>query len=157
MDVKKRRIVEWGHLILICAMAAIMIGYLIDTRSVSLKLNNLMLVQPAALFGLVLIALILPQIFPKVSEDDVPDAALRREKKIEVARVALLTAAFGVFVFSLETFGFDVATFVFVAIALYICGERKYWLIGTYSLIFTIVVVLGYQQLVPYPFPMTFL
>jgi len=153
----QRRVVIWGHLLLLCVIATVILAYWLDARGTSLKINNLLLVQPAAILGLVLVALVLPQVFRKVSVEDVPDAAARRQELLNVGRVALLAGAFGLFVFSLETIGFDIATFVFVAVGLYLCGEKKLWVIGVYSAIFTVLVVYGYQALVPYPFPLTVL
>lgn len=153
----QRRVVIWGHLLLLGVIAVVIIAYWLDARGTSLKINNLLLVQPAAIFGLILVALVLPQVFPKVSREDVPDAAQRRKDLLDVGRVALLAGALGIFVFSLEAVGFDIATFVFVAVGLYLCGEKKLWVIGTYSAVFTVLVVYGYQALVPYPFPLTVL
>lgn len=156
-DPGQRRVVIWGHFLLLCVIAAVVISYWLDARETSLKINNLLLVQPASIFALLVMALVLPQVFPRVPVKDVPDAEERRRELVNVGRVALLAAAFGLFVFSLETIGFDVATFVFVAAGLFLCGERKAWVIGAYSAIFTVFVVYGYQALVPYPFPLTLL
>lgn len=149
----ERRVIDWGHLALIAVIGVIVVSYLVDARATSLKLNNLLLVQPAAILALVFIALILPQTITKLPPDDVPDARRRRENLVEFLRVGLLAGVFGIFVFSLERVGFDVATFAFVAVGLWICGERRLWLVLVYSLVFTALVILGYQQLVPYPFP----
>ena len=153
----ERRVLDWGHLLLLAFFAIVVLAYLIDARTTSLSLNNLLLVQPAAAMALLLIALVLPQIARKVPLSAVPDAAGKREKLVEVVRVLMLAAAFGTFVLSLETVGFDVATFVFVAVGLFICGERRLWLIALYATVFTLLVVKGYQQLVPFPFPTSFL
>ena len=153
----QRRVVIWGHLLLLGVIAAVMLAYWLDARGTSLKINNLLLVQPAAILGLILVALVLPQVFPKISAEDVPDVVQRKQELLKVGRVALLAGAFGIFVFSLETIGFDIATFIFVAVGLYLCGEKKLWVIGIYSAIFTVLVVYGYQALVPYPFPLTVL
>lgn len=153
----QRRVVIWGHLLLLCVIAAVILAYWLDARGTSLKTNNLLLVQPAAILGLVLVALVLPQVFRKTAVEDLPDAAQRTQEVLKVARVALLAGAFGIFVFSLETIGFDIATLVFVAVGLYLCGEKRLWVIGVYSVIFTVLVVYGYQALVPYPFPLTVL
>jgi hypothetical protein len=153
----QRRTVVWGHLVLLAFIVAVVVAYLLDARGTSLKLNNLLLVQPAAIVALILAALVLLQVFPRVSVEAKEDAVQRRLKRLELARVAMLATAFGLFVFSLEKVGFDVAIFIFVAIGLYICGERKLWVIALYSILFTLVVVYGYQKLVPYPFPLTVL
>ena len=147
--------VDWGHLLLLIFICAVVVAYLLDARAVSLKLGNLALVQPAAILALILAAIVLPQCFRRVS----PEAAdeqneTPRESWRDLAKVAALAAAFGAFALSLESVGFDVATFIFVALGLYICGERRLWLIGLYSAVFTVVIVYGYQLLVPYPFPL---
>lgn len=147
--------VDWGHLLLLIFICAVVIAYLLDARSVSLKTSNLALVQPAAIIALILAALVLPQCFrraPLEREGDAEETA--QESWRELGKVAALAAAFGAFALSLETAGFDVATFVFVVLGLWICGERRLWLIGLYSAVFTVVIVYGYQLLVPYPFPL---
>lgn len=147
------RSVEWGHLALIALMAGSAVAYLIDARGTSLNTSNLALVQPAAIVIFVLAAIILSQAFPKIDpESNTPE--IRAVQRSDLWRVALLATAFGAFVFSLEVLGFDLATFLFVACGLYLCGERRAWVVGTYAAVFTVLVVTGYQQLVPYPFPM---
>lgn len=152
-----RRVVDWGHLALLGVIVAVVVAYLLDARATSLKTNNLLLVQPASILALLLAALVLPQIFRRVPEDKAPDDAQRRAKLAELARVGALASALGIFVFSLETIGFDIATFAFTAVGLWICGERRLWVIGVFSAVFTALVIYGYQQLVPYPFPLTLL
>jgi putative tricarboxylic transport membrane protein len=152
------RRVDWGHLLLLLFICAVVVAYLLDARSVSLKVSNLALIEPAAIIALILAAMVLPQCFPRAPESDTPegeqDAAAPKESWRDLGKVAALAAAFGAFALSLETVGFDVATFIFVALGLYICGERRLWVIGLYSAVFTVVIVYGYQLLVPYPFPL---
>jgi hypothetical protein len=150
---KAGRTVAWGHLVLLVIIVGSALAYLIDARGTSLKLNNLALVQPAAIMTFILAAIVLSQAFPHTDPGtDTP--AVRAEMRAELWRVGLLAAAFGVFVFSLEKLGFDFATLMFVSSGLYLCGERRWWVIVLYSTVFTYLVVMGYQQLVPYPFPM---
>lgn len=146
-----RLIVDWGHLALLVFISAVVLAYLLDARATSLKTNNLLLVEPAAIIALIFVALVLPQCFRRVSEEEEP---VRKETLSELGKVAALAAAFGAFVVSLETVGFDVATFLFTAFGLYICGERKLWLIVLFSAIFTAAIIYGYQMLVPFPFPL---
>lgn len=155
-DRKTRSPVDWGHLTLLLLICGVVVAYLLDARATSLKINNLLLVEPAAILALVLAAIVLPQCFTRKSEDD--DAlAPPTENWRNLAKVAALAAAFGAFALSLETAGFDAATFLFVALGLYICGERKPWVIALFSAVFTLVIVYGYQMLVPYPFPLLIL
>ncbi len=61
--------VDWGHFAVLTLIAAFVIAYLIDTRATSLRMNNLLFVQPASIIALVLYLLILPQTLRRVSED----------------------------------------------------------------------------------------
>jgi len=151
--------VDWGHLLLLLFICAVVVAYLLDARAVSLRFGNLALIQPAAILALILAAMVLPQCFRRPAGSETPEGAepqveAPKETWRDLGKVAALAAAFGAFALSLETAGFDVATFIFVALGLYICGERRSWVIGLYSAVFTVVIVYGYQLLVPYPFPL---
>jgi len=152
-----QRRVDWGHLALLLLICGVVVAYLLDARATSLKINNLLLVEPAAIIALILAAFVLPQCFQRKSEDGEGALDSPPESWRNLAKVAALAAAFGAFALSLEIAGFDVATFLFVALGLYICGERKLWVIGLFSAVFTLVIVYGYQMLVPYPFPLRIL
>jgi hypothetical protein len=153
------RVVDWGHLLLLLFICAVVVAYLLDARAVSLRVGNLALIQPAAILALILAAMVLPQCFRRPPESEMPEGAEEqveapKETWRDLGKVAALAAAFGAFALSLETVGFDVATFIFVALGLHICGERRLWVIGAFSAVFTVVIVYGYQLLVPYPFPL---
>ncbi|WP_340116717.1 tripartite tricarboxylate transporter TctB family protein [Pelagibius sp. 7325] len=152
-----QRRIDWGHLALLLLICGVVVTYLLDARATSLKINNLLLVEPAAIIALILAAFVLPQCFRRKSEDGDAAADSPPENWHNLAKVAALAAAFGAFALSLEVAGFDVATFLFVALGLYICGERKLWVIALFSAVFTLVIVYGYQMLVPYPFPLRIL
>ena len=161
-DPKTRRKVDWGHLALLLVIVGVVVAYLLDARATSLRTNNLLLVEPASIIALILAALVLPQCFRRreaekegEGEGEAPsDKLVRRESWVDLGKIAALAAAFGAFAISLETVGFDVATFVFTALGIYICGERRVWLIALFSAAFTAGIVYGYQLLVPYPFPL---
>ena len=146
--------VDWGHLALLLLICGVVVAYLLGARATSLKINNLLLVEPAAIIALILAAVVLPQCFRRGAPEADDATAPPKENLRELGKVAALAAAFGAFALSLETVGFDVATFVFVALGLWICGERKLWVIALFSAVFTAIIVYGYQLLVPYPFPL---
>jgi len=149
-----RLVIMWGHLALLAVIAGVVIYYWMDTRATSLRLNNILLVQPASVLALILVLLVLPQCFRRVTSD-APEA--QPTDFTELGKVALLTAAFGAFVFSLETIGFDIATFLFMVVALFLCGERRWWVLLPFSAIFTAGLIYGYGYLIPFPFPLTLL
>ncbi len=63
-----RYTIDYGHLALITLIAAAVFWYLLDARSVSLSVNNLLLVQPVALFALAMYLFIIPQCFHRVDK-----------------------------------------------------------------------------------------
>lgn len=167
MQIAGRRYeVDWGHLLVATLVVAVCVWYLFDARSVSLRPNNILFVQPATILAVLLYLLILPQCFRAISDD--PEAAVAAEEAQtpgpggaatfgELMRVAALAAAFGFFAFSLETIGFDVATWIFTLVGLFVCGERRPLVLLIFPLVFTAAVILGYQMLVPYPITTTVL
>ena len=149
-----RRVVLWGHLLLLAVIGGTVLAYLLDARATSLRINNLLLVQPASILALILVVLVVPQCFRRVS----PEAeAQPAESLTDLGKVAALSAAFGAFVLALEPVGFDVATFAFMVVALFICGERRWWLNLGFSAVFTILLIYGYGAIIPFPFPLTVL
>jgi hypothetical protein len=153
-----RLVVDWGHLALLMFISAVVIAYLFDARATSLRINNLLLVEPGAIIALILVAAVLPQCFRRVNremgEAEEPE---KTESLSDLGKVAALAGGFGAFVLSLETVGFVVATFLFTAIGVYICGERKLWVIALFSAAVTLAIIYGYQTLVPFPFPLSVL
>jgi hypothetical protein len=150
--ISSRRItVDWGHLLMILAIAAWTLWYLVDLRSVSLDPENTLLVQPLSIILLLMLAAVLPQCFrteklpaelkPEIL--DVPSAL--RILAIMVAFVGLVWCMFAV--------GFDVAVFLFCLIGLAICGERRWWAMLIFALLCSVVMVKGYQLLAPFPMP----
>lgn len=145
--------VAWGELALVTLLAAAALAYLIDARSVSLSVNNLLLVQPTAILVLVLWAVIAASSIRRVA----PAERAARADWAGRARTLAMVAAFGLFIAALERIGYDVAMALFVAAGLFIGGERRpLWLV-LFPAAFTAAVILGFRALVPYPFPTTLL
>ena len=152
--------IEWLHLSFITLVAAGILWYLFDARSVSLSINNLLLVQPLAIFALIMYALIVPQCFRRtdaVEQEKVPAVNDPLQPQLPegraLARVAFLGLALGGFVFSLNTLGFDVAIWLFALITMAICGERRLIPLIVYPLAVALVTIYGFQMLIHYPMP----
>lgn len=148
-----RLVVLWGHLALLAVIATVIVAYWIDTRAASTRTVNLLLVQPASIFGLVLVLCIVPQCFRHVEH---PEAS-SDETLGDLGKVFSLMAAFIAFALSLETVGFDVATFAFMVVGLFLCGERNWLLNLGFSAVFTATLIWGYGAIIPFPFPLTLL
>ncbi|KEQ04214.1 tripartite tricarboxylate transporter TctB family protein [Pseudorhizobium pelagicum] len=155
MSTKSGRKVIWGHLILLTVITGVVVAYLLDARGVSLRTNNLLLVQPAAILAFVLAAFVLPGIFPRA--DAAEEAETEGETRGDLVRVFILIAALAGLAFSLEVVGFDIATFAFMVIGLAVCGERRWWANLLFSAVFTVVLIYGYGTITPFPFPLTIL
>lgn len=154
MNRSDRIVVNWGHIALLAVIGGTIAAYLFDARATSLKVNNLLFVQPAAIAGLLLVLLVLPQCFRRVSPDDPVPAA---EPLSHLAKVAGLMAALVALALSMESIGFDVATFGFLIVALRLCGERN-WIVNLgFSAAFTALLIYGYGAIIPFPFPLTIL
>jgi hypothetical protein len=145
--------VAWGQLALVTGLAGLTLAYLLDARSVSLSPNNLLLLQPTALFVLALWVVIALGCVRREQAGQV----LSRRDWLGYARVVAMVATFGLFIASLERIGYDIAIALFVAAGLFIGGERNpLWLL-LFPIVFAAAVTLGFRALVPYPFPTTIL
>lgn len=159
--------VDWGHLIVLILIAGATAWYLLDARAVSLKLNNLLLIQPLSIAALILCAVIVPQCFHFADEAEVGkeirtgeniDAADLMQPKLpterrEVIKMLSMGALLGLFVFSLPVLGFDAAIFLFCAIGMMICGERRPVPLILFPAAITVLMVYGFKALMPYPMP----
>lgn len=141
--------VAWGQLALATALAGFALAYLLDARSVSLSPNNLLLVQPTALFVLALWVVIALGCVRRAA----PEEGLSKRDWLGQARVVSMVVAFGLFIASLERIGYDIAIALFVAAGLVIGGERRPLSLILFPLVFAAAVTLGFRALVPYPFP----
>lgn len=155
MTSQPRRKVVWGHLALLAVIVATIIAYLLDARAVSTRTTNLLLVQPLSILALILAAVVLPGVFVRPDSDETKER--EGETRADLGRYVALIAALGFLAFSLEAIGFDIATFVFMLIAMAICGERR-WLVNlAFSAVFTVLLIYGYGTITPFPFPLTIL
>lgn len=147
--------VDWGHLVLVTAIAGACAAYLFDARSTSLSIQNLLLVQPMVLVVVALYLAILPQCF--LARDKVPEAAGADETeslKIEgAARVLAVMVALGAFAFTLDIIGFDLATFLFILVTMAICGERRPLGLILFPLGMTLFIIYSLRALVTFPMP----
>jgi hypothetical protein len=172
MSVKGRRLsIDWGHLVVLALIAGATLWYILDARAVSTDTNNLLLIQPLSIAALILCAVIVPQCFrydddmradeEPVTSKEVKASDLMQPKlpteKVEVIKMLTFAALLGVFVFSLQVVGFDVAMFVFCVIGMAICGERRPLPLILFPLIVTLVVIYGFRALMPYPMITTIL
>jgi len=156
-----RYTVDYGHLALITFIAAAVVWYLLDTRSVSLSVNNLLLVQPTALFALAIYLFIVPQCFRRIDPQE--EVRTRAEKETlsesnsvelsDILKTAALSLSLGLMVFLLDVIGFDAAIFLFTIAAMAVCGERRPLRVLIFSAAVTLVAIYGFRAMISYPMP----
>lgn len=150
---KKR--IDWGHLAILALILGWVVWYWMDARKTSLDTENLFVLQPLILVALLLGALLLPQVF---RADKLPDELQPDDlNRAEFGRILALMVAYVLFVAAMFVVGFDFAVCIFSAVALYISGERRAWVMLVFSVLSTVLIIKGYQLLVPYPMPMVLL
>lgn len=144
--VNKHRIAD---LLVLLVLASLVGLYGIDAMRVSRSLYNLIFVLPVT--GLVLL-LCLAQFVAGV-----PKIRTVAEEQEPVAHVVPVVALFAAYVLSLHWIGFDVGTLLFLAVFLWLHGERRWpWLLG-YSIGFASLVSIFFSKMLPYPMPMLIL
>ena len=138
----KRRIADLVVLLVLGIMAAF---YCYDAISASTHIYNLIMVLPLTVLVL---GLCIAQFVVAVRSGE--SGTEPAESAREVVPVMLLFAAY---VVSLNWLGFDVGTLLFMAVFLFMQGERRWpWLIG-YSIAFAFALTFFFQQMLPYPMP----
>jgi hypothetical protein len=147
--------IDYGHLIFLIIISGWVIWYWINARSVSTSPENLLIIQPVSIGILILTVCILPQVFRSA---DIP-AELKPEplSTVEFLKIVAVMLAMAGLVYLMFTVGFDVGVLFFSAISTIICGERRPLLVGLFSIVTTLVIVKGYQQLITFPMPNLFL
>ena len=144
--VNKHRIAD---LLVLLVLASLVGLYGIDAMRASRSLYNLIFVLPVT--GLVLL-LCLAQFVAGV-----PKIRTVAEEQEPVAHVVPVVALFAAYVLALHWIGFDVGTLLFLAVFLWLHGERRWpWLLG-YSIGFASLVSIFFSKMLPYPMPMLIL
>ncbi|RXJ82557.1 tripartite tricarboxylate transporter TctB family protein [Arcobacter sp. F2176] len=131
--------------IVILCLAAFVLWYALNAHNASSSLENMILILPIAAITL---CLCIFEFFTQ--KEDL-------EKKDDFITVLPIMVLFAIYVFTLEYLGFDLGTVLFLAVSLYIHGEKRLpWVIG-YSLVYGFVIAYFFSMMLPYPMPMTFL
>jgi hypothetical protein len=149
--VKKSLSVDWGHLLTVMAMGAWALWYLADIRKVSLSLENTLLVQPLIFVFVLMLLAVMPQCLRKkeLPVDLHPDDLDR----VSFLKILALMLSFALCIGGMFTFGFDISVFLFSLVALGISGERRWWVMLLFSSLATVILIKGYQLLVPFQMP----
>ena len=140
-----------GNLIILLALFLFTGWYLWDTLRASTQINNLIFVLPLSVSILVLCLLTF------IKELLAPSPAIEHRKESTETGTLSVVLLFVGYVGTLPWLGFDVGTFVFIALFLRLAGEKKWpWALG-YSLVFAFSSALFFSYMLPYPMPLMLL
>lgn len=145
--------IDLPHLLLLAGLGGFCIWYLLDSRAASTDVQNLLLIEPVALLGLVLILLIMRTAVTVVPGPHVasPRECLPRSTFLKVLGSMLLL---GGYVALAPYLGFDVTTAAYVCGNLWVLGERRPALLIGVPLLFAFVVTQLFRMAVSTPLPM---
>ena len=141
-----------GSLIFLSIIMAWCIWYLIDTISAGWRLQNLMLILPAFIVICVLFtAIFLKDLSRAAHGPDKSQNSKKAKSSLSSRKLALLFIVFGVYILAMPEIGFDLSSFLFLAIIMLVLGERRYLFIVVYSAIFSTGLSLALVHLMTYP------
>ena len=137
-----------GHAVFVVAVLAFQVWFAVDTWRASARVENLMLVLPLTgvallLGGVILLGIVRSSATP--APDDVP-------RPID-PRIPLLMLALCAYLGGLLAVGFDLPTFLFLAVSIWLLGERNLWAILIFSVAVTGFCVFGLRAMVSVPVP----
>lgn len=149
---------DWGHLLLLIAIATGIALYLADAIQASTRVGNLVLILPASILGLLLCLVNIAGVFkdarnrPVNTIESEPDKPTEPDESLfERGRPAIMLALFGIYIFLIPRAGMDGASALFLAAALLVNGERRPWFIVAYSVIFAAAATWFFKSILPYP------
>jgi hypothetical protein len=142
------------HLGFVLAIGGFIGWYLWNSAAASAAFENLLLIGPVSVAGIVLVLFIFVKTL--LARDPANDEAGGIPSRLPVGRTRdaiAVIVAFVVFVAALQFAGFDIATFVFMAAVLMYLGERRIaWIIGL-SLGVSVALTAGALATLTYPLP----
>ncbi len=146
-------VVDVPHLAVVTAITGFCLWYFLDARSASNTLENLLLIEPAAIGALILFFLILRDVVKVVHDPAAVPPARPPLPRIVRIRIIGCMALLAGYVASLDVIGFDAATVLYVGATLASLGERRPMALVALPLLFGIIVVYVFRRLVTVPVP----
>lgn len=150
--------VNLGSLAFATLIMAVSLWYYFSARVVSAEFHNLILIAPcvAAITILYIGTLVSEVSIHRLdAQDSVPETSnhfFRRLSTSELRIVATMVLV-GLYISVVETIGFDVASFLFIGLNLILLGERRFFRLTLFSLIFSGLTSWGLVNLATFPIP----
>ncbi len=159
MQIKAGRstiVVDLPHLAVVTAIVGFCWWYFLHARAASNTLENLLLIEPAAIGALILYVIILRDVVQIVRDPEALEVTRAPLARIVRYRIFGCMALLCAYVAAMGLIGFDLATVLYVGLTLALLGERRPVMLTLLPLIFGIAVVYLFRQMITVPVP-TFL
>lgn len=161
---------DWGHIGLLALFILGTLVFLYDTLSESFRLENVIVILPVSALVIVLCVV---QVIGQVSRaralrSAALDSSADQENSIETApepapkrwkdrvRVPAFMALLGLYILGLIYVAFDLSTFLFLLLSLWLQGEKHLWFAALYAAFLAGALTWGLTYMVPFPFPTFF-
>lgn len=137
---------QFADLAVLFGLVWLVVWYFLDARSASSHILNLVLILPLTAITLLLCLIqFCLQLLGKSTQDSEAEP---------VKNVLPIIGLFFAYILTLPWLGFDVGTALFMAVSLWLHGERRLaWVVG-YSLCLASLAALFFAAMLPYPMPM---
>ncbi|EAQ02199.1 hypothetical protein OB2597_18991 [Pseudooceanicola batsensis HTCC2597] len=144
-----------GHLALLAAFAAFSIWYVIDAWTAQAKVQNMLLIGPAAAFSLALILVLAVAEARRIARgtDLAPVSDIPRTTFAAKYGTPIAAGLLAVYVLLMPVIGFDVATVVYVALSMVLQGARDWRIVLAFSLAAGLLPVWAIEEMLSIPIP----
>lgn len=128
-------------------IAAAVAWYLWDATSKSLSIENLIWIAPGTLLAFSALAF---AVAPVVRHARVVETFGEGPEEASGCSPLICLFLFVVFIFSMELTGFDLATFLFIALTMSISAKRRWSEVLLTALMGSVAITYGFKELIPY-------
>ena len=144
-----------GHIALLTCFAVFALWYANDAWSAQAKVQNMLLIGPAAAVSVILIAVLAVAELRRIARGTDAARAPETPPTTFAARYGTPVAAglLAVYVLVMPFVGFDVATFVYIALSMLLQGARDWRIILAFSLVAGLLPVWALEEMLSIPVP----
>lgn len=145
--------VDVPHLLFLTGLVGFCAWYFLDAYTASDTLENLLLIEPAVIAAVILYFVILRDVIRVVPESGAVTTGRQPLSPLVLTRIFGGMGLLIAYVALMGVIGFDVATVLYVAATLALLGERRPVMLVVLPLVFGLLVVYGFRQMVTVPVP----
>lgn len=144
-----------GHLALLAVFGLFAIWYANDAWSAQAKIQNMLLIGPAAALSVVLIVILAVAELRRIAQgtDAAPDPEIPPTTFAARYGTPISACLLAVYVLLMPVVGFDVATVVYVAVSMVLQGARDWRIILAFSLAAGLLPVWAIEEMLSIPVP----